>query len=106
MLHCCGDASGFIARRDNHAEQFKRRLFAHRIFNRECTRINTNFLFLLKSASISVHSWLVLVAASAHSVSARDHYGEESSSQCGLRWAWLAISSRMEGRSRFGRQLN
>src|SRR5438094_8109172 len=34
------------------------------------------------------------------------HGAEDTSSQFGLRCAWLAISSRMEGRSRFGRQLN
>src|SRR5947208_3548186 len=34
------------------------------------------------------------------------HGAEERSSQCGLHCAWLAISSRMDGRSRFGRQLN
>src|SRR4029453_13830973 len=34
------------------------------------------------------------------------HGPEERSSQCGLRCAWLAISSRMEGRSCCGRQLN
>src|SRR5437762_10341472 len=34
------------------------------------------------------------------------HGAEDTSSQCGLRCAWLAISSRMEGRSRFGCQLN
>src|SRR5205085_3086308 len=69
MLRRGGDASGFIARRDDDAEQLERRLFGHRIFNRECThlrratarqaRINTNFLSLLILASISVHSWLV-----------------------------------------------
>src|SRR5215216_1900091 len=34
------------------------------------------------------------------------HGAEERSSQCGLRCAWLAISSRMDGRLRVGRQLN
>src|SRR5438552_10740503 len=34
------------------------------------------------------------------------HGAEERSRQFGLRCAWLAISSRIDGRSRFGRQLN
>jgi len=66
MFHRCGDASGFIARRDDDTKELERRLLSRRA----C------------------------------------HGAEDRSSQCGLRCAWLAISSRIEKRSRFGRQLN